>query len=98
MNLSFTKHPHEVGESYAEHVVVAAGFGTAMIVGGLACLVHGLMPFLFTSTGSRTIMRLHEVMVVSRQRMSAGTGRTEVGSTADQRPAALTRRSMSAGQ
>lgn len=68
MDLSMTKHPHEVGESYGEHFVVASSFGAAMILGGLACLVHGLLPFLFTSTGSSTIKRLHERMVVSRRR------------------------------
>jgi hypothetical protein len=71
MDLSFTKHPSDVGESYAEHFVVATSFGSAMILGGLACLVHGVLPFLFTSTGSSTIKRLHERMVVSRRRVPA---------------------------
>jgi hypothetical protein len=30
-----------------------------MIGGGLACLVHGIFPFLFSQTGSRTIRELH---------------------------------------
>jgi hypothetical protein len=30
-----------------------------MIAGGLACLVHGVAPALFTSTGSQTVARLH---------------------------------------
>ena len=71
MDLSFTKHPHDVGETYGEHFVVASSFGTAMILGGLACLVHGVLPFLFTSTGSQTIKRLHERMVVARRRKEA---------------------------
>jgi len=74
MDLSFTKHPKDVGESYGEHFVVATSFGTAMILGGLACLVHGVLPFLFTSTGSGTIKRLHERMVVSRRRTPAAEG------------------------
>ena len=68
MDLSFTKHPNDVGETYGEHFVVATSFGAAMILGGLACLVHGVLPFLCTSTGSQTIKRLHERMVVSRRR------------------------------
>ena len=70
MDLSFTKHPSAIGESYGEHFVVASSFGVAMILGGLACLVHGVLPFLFTSTGSQTIKRLHERMIVSRRSAS----------------------------
>ena len=68
MDLSFTKHPNAVGESYAEHLGVATSFGSAMILGGLACVVHGVLPFLFTSTGSQTVKRLHQRMIVSRRR------------------------------
>lgn len=71
MDLSFTNHPNSVGESYGEHFAVASSFGAAMILGGLACLVHAVLPFLFTSTGSQTITRLHERMVVSRRRAAA---------------------------
>jgi hypothetical protein len=74
MDLSFTKHPSAVGESYGEHFVVATSFGAAMILGGFACLVHGVLPFLFTSTGSGTIKRLHERMVLSRHRAKAPEG------------------------
>jgi hypothetical protein len=42
-----------------------------MILGGIACLLHGLLPFLFTRTGSNTIALLHERMVISRQRGAA---------------------------
>jgi hypothetical protein len=66
--ISFTAHPASVGESYVEHLRAAAGFAIAMIGGGLACLVHGLFPFLFTTTGSRTIGALHERMVINRTR------------------------------
>jgi hypothetical protein len=71
MDLSFTKHPNDVGETYGEHFMVASSFGAAMILGGLACLAHAMLPFLFTSTGSSTIKRLHERMVVSRRRVPA---------------------------
>ncbi len=68
MSISFTEHPHQVGETYGEHLSTATGFGMAMIVGGLACLVHGALPFLCTSTGSRTIRRLHDRMITHRVR------------------------------
>ena len=54
-----TEHPSAVGESYLEHLVFATRFGASMIVGGLACCVHGILPFLCTSTGSRTVLALH---------------------------------------
>lgn len=66
--LSFTEHPASVGETYGEHLRAAAGFGAAMLVGGTACLVHALLPFLFTHTGSATVTQLHHRMVINRNR------------------------------
>jgi hypothetical protein len=40
-----------------------------MLGAGLACLVHGLLPFLFTRMGSRIITQLHERMVINRRRV-----------------------------
>ena len=62
----FLAHPRSIGESYAEHFVAAWRFGTAMMTGGLACLLHALVPCLFERTGSGTIKRLYAEMV-SRQ-------------------------------
>ncbi len=70
MAVSFTEHPHAVGETYREHFGVAMGFSVAMIAGGLACAVHAMVPFLFTSTGSQTIRRLHDRMVANRSVVS----------------------------
>src|SRR5262249_34857165 len=67
----FTRHPATVGETYAEHLATASGFGGRMIVAGLACLVHGLLPFLFQRTGSAAIAALHDRMVVNRRRQAA---------------------------
>lgn len=55
----FTDHPHEIGETYGEHFRTAAGFGLQMTLGGLACLVHAVIPWLFVTTGSETMRRLH---------------------------------------
>jgi hypothetical protein len=64
---TFTDHPASVGESYLEHLARATGFGLRMTFAGLACLVHGLLPFLFERTGSRAISELHERMVTNRR-------------------------------
>jgi hypothetical protein len=65
----FTQHPHSIGESYFEHQEQAFAFGAAMLRAGIACLLHGLVPALFTTTGSRTVSRLHERMVINRARL-----------------------------
>ena len=54
----FTSHPASVGETYGEHLAFASGAGGRMMLGGLACVLHGLFPFAFTTTGSRTIAML----------------------------------------
>jgi hypothetical protein len=65
---AFTDHPASVGESYGEHMGRAICFGTRMMFAGFACLVHGVLPFLFVRTGSRAIVELNERMVVKRGR------------------------------
>jgi hypothetical protein len=64
---SFTEHPASVGESYSEHLFRAVYFGTRMVFAGAACLVHGVLPFLFVRTGSRAIAELNDRMVVNRR-------------------------------
>jgi hypothetical protein len=67
----FTRHPATVGETYFQHLMSATGFAVHMLAGGLCCLVHGLLPFLFEKTGSDAIARLHDRMVVNRARRPA---------------------------
>ena len=66
--ISFTEHPASVGESYVEHFAMASSFGFTMIWAGLACLLHGVFPFLCERTGSRAIAALHRRMVTHRVR------------------------------
>jgi hypothetical protein len=37
----FIDHPASVSESYIEHLITASGFGTKMVLAGLACVTHG---------------------------------------------------------
>lgn len=67
----FKDHPASVGETYGEHFIMATSFAGRMIFGGLACLIHGVLPFLFTRTGSNTIRVLHDRMVINRRRHPA---------------------------
>ena len=69
MNLmrAFNEHPASVGESYFAHLAHALGFGTRMVFAGIACLVHGVLPFLFVRTGSRAIAELNDRMITKRR-------------------------------
>lgn len=67
----FTEHPRSVGETYTEHMQSAFAFGTRMLGAGLACLTHGVFPFLFVKTGSTTIRHLHDAMITHRSRARA---------------------------
>jgi hypothetical protein len=62
----FTDHPSSVNETYLQHMAMAFGFGGRMLLGGLACLVHGVFPWLCTTRGSDTIRGLHHRMVSHR--------------------------------
>jgi hypothetical protein len=63
----FTEHPASVGESYTQHLFRAWYFGARMVLAGIACLVHGVLPFLFVRTGSRAIAELNDRMVMNRR-------------------------------
>ena len=68
INRLFTSHPESVGETYLEHMSSASSFGLRLMLAGLACTVHAILPFLFETTGRSVITDLHEKMVTHRQR------------------------------
>jgi len=51
---------------------MACGFGGRMLVGALACFVHGLFPWLCLTRGSDTIRTLHHRMVAHRVAAQSG--------------------------
>jgi uncharacterized protein DUF6356 len=67
----FTAHPREVGETYFEHGLFACRYGAKMALGGIAAFLHGLMPFLFETTGSRITRELNATLEESRARAAA---------------------------
>ena len=75
MNLTrpFTEHPESVGESYGEHLVRATCFGGRMVVAGLACMLHALLPFVFVRTGSVAIEELNARMQATKRRGRLGS-------------------------
>jgi hypothetical protein len=72
----FQHHPSEVGETYWEHFCHALGFALRLFVAAGACLIHAILPFLFTSTGSAMINNLYSRMVQNRSRVVL-TGRED---------------------
>jgi hypothetical protein len=59
INRLFLSHPRSVGESFGEHFAIALHFGSSMLAGGAACLVHAFIPALFPKSASRRIKRLN---------------------------------------
>ena len=59
----FTEHPDAVGKSYVEHMKVALSFAGPLTLAGLMAFVHAFLPFLFVTTASGTVKRLHARMV-----------------------------------
>jgi Family of unknown function (DUF6356) len=58
----FRDHPRSLGMSWARHGSGALAIGARMIGGGVACIVHAMVPALFTETAGRTVVDLHAHM------------------------------------
>lgn len=54
----FTEHPETVGETYFQHLKFAGLFGFKMAIGGCACMIHAVFPFIFANTGSNFLFKL----------------------------------------
>ena len=67
----FTEHPRSVGETYLEHGAFACRYGAKMALGGLAAILHGIFPYLFTTTGSRITRELAATLEASAARAAA---------------------------
>jgi hypothetical protein len=84
----FRQHPRSLGESYFEHQQHALRFGLTLVLAGAACMLHALIPALFTTTASSAVTRLHERMVANK-RVSRGARNVIVAEPAgDSRSAA----------
>ncbi len=59
MKTLFTRHPNSIGESFIKHFIVALSVGCRMVFAGLACIIHAFLPFLFDSTASNTVQKIH---------------------------------------
>lgn len=71
----FTKHPNSVGESYFEHVLSALSFAIMMVLAGVICAIHSVLPFLFEKTAGNIIEGLYQKMKMNRANVRAGKWR-----------------------
>src|SRR6185369_3509667 len=58
----FTEHPHQVGETYAQHFGVASSYSARLFAASCAALVHAFLPFLCVTTASRAIKSMYAAM------------------------------------
>ena len=59
----FQDHPRSLGMSWWEHGAGAIVIGARMVGACFACMVHAVVPALFTETAGKTVMSLHDHMV-----------------------------------
>jgi hypothetical protein len=62
----FLDHPASVGESFRQHFGVATRFGFILLWGGMRAVLHGFIPALCKTSGSDTVIRLHNELVAKR--------------------------------
>ena len=58
----FTEHPESVGETYFEHLAVAAGFSRRLFKAAVCCGMHAIFPWKHCTTGSTAVKELHAQM------------------------------------
>ena len=56
------KYLNGVNETYFQHMRIAFKIGFTMLVTGVFCLIHGLIPGLFKKTGSNQIAKMYEMV------------------------------------
>jgi hypothetical protein len=75
----FVDHPRSLGLSWFAHGAGAMKIGFKLIGAGLAALVHGLVPGLFTDTAGRIVTETYHYV----QKIRAGSSKPEQWSDYD---------------
>ncbi|HYD18736.1 MAG TPA: DUF6356 family protein [Patescibacteria group bacterium] len=63
----FTAHCHATGETYFQHLAFTLKTAAVLVGSGAALDIHGIAPFLFETTASTNIRRLHTVIISRAQ-------------------------------
>ena len=62
MHKMFRTHPAEAGETYMQHLWFTVSMSARFLLVSIILLIHGMLPFLFTHTGSRLVEKIHVIM------------------------------------
>jgi hypothetical protein len=62
VNRAFTTHPKSIGETYLQHLWFTTKMAVRLVASGIALLLHGLFPFLFTRTASNEFDAIYAIM------------------------------------
>jgi hypothetical protein len=62
----FFDHPRSLGMNWASHGIGAVKIGVELVGAGLACLVHAIVPGMFTQTAGKTVTRMYDHMTQRR--------------------------------
>ncbi len=71
----FTDHPHSIGETYFEHLCFAFKFGAQMMIGGFACILHSIFPFLCKTTASDYLLKMTQEFISRIQTVDERTAK-----------------------
>lgn len=66
----FLAHPRNVGESYSEHASIGLTFGVKMVLAGMKCMIHGVIPSAFPTAASDEVRSLGRELDARRQQVS----------------------------
>ena len=58
----FLEHPRSLGMTWAGHGAGAVAIGAKLVGAGAACLIHAVVPGLFTETAGRTVTGMYDHM------------------------------------
>ena len=58
----FLEHPRSLGMTWAGHGVGAVAIGARLVGAGCACMIHAVVPGVFTQTAGKTITDMYDHM------------------------------------
>ena len=73
VNRMFLQHPRSLGMTWAGHGAGAVLISARLVGAGIACLVHAVVPGVFTQTAGKTVTRMYDHMM----RRKAGAANPE---------------------
>ncbi len=65
------KHLKEINETYFEHMRFAHRSGFRMMLAGMACIIHGLLPNIFVTTASDTLKSVTEEIARRKEKATS---------------------------